>query len=109
MCCTRGHRAYEQLCTISWLPGSAQCLIEQSIAAWEDDGGSQLELVELTGSINQIDWAVQIRRQVDAEFDRVRGALEAIRRKGPMRPGQRRSQIGVLIAILEDKRAEVMR
>lgn len=86
-------------------------IVEHSIAAWEDDGGSQPGIIESAraGTISQIDWAVQIKRQVGAEFDRVRGELEAIARKRPFRPVQRRSQINVLIAIVEDRRAEVMR
>ena len=79
---------------------------EDSIAAWEDEGGSHIRSVEsaMTGSVNQIAWALQIRRQVDAEFDRVRKALESVARNDPNHSPSR-----TIITILEDKRAEVMR
>ena len=60
---------------------------------------------ELTGTINQVDWAEQIKTQVHAEFDRVAKALELAASK---RAGQDRADIQLMIAILEDKRAEVM-
>ena len=47
--------------------------MEETIATWEDDGGSPAR--SLTGTVNQIGWAEQIKIQVDAEFDRVRAAL----------------------------------
>lgn len=53
--------------------------MEEPIAAWEDEGGSPARSVQIamTGTVNQIGWAEQIKIQVDAEFDRVRAALEA--------------------------------
>jgi len=85
--------------------------MERSITVWEDDGGSQPGIAEneMTGTLNQIDWAVRIRRQVNAEFDRVRWALESVARNRRFQPVQSRFQIDGLIAILEDRRAEVMR
>jgi hypothetical protein len=82
--------------------------MEHSIAVWEEEGGLQPGIDEsaMTGTANQIVWALQIRRNVDAEFDRVRNALESVRQK---RPVLRHTQIEALLAILEDKRAEVMR
>ena len=77
--------------------------MEEPIATWEDDGGSPARSV--TGTVNQIGWAEQIKIQVDAEFDRVRAALEA---KASKQSGQRRADTLAMIAILEDKRAEVM-
>ena len=80
--------------------------MEQPIAALEDEGGSP-ESAEsrLTGTVNQIAWAAQIKTQVNAEFDRVRAALESAESK---QSGQRRTDTQAIIAILEDKRAEVM-
>src|SRR5260221_150835 len=80
--------------------------MENSIAVWEDDGGSKEQGPEngLIGTVNQIAWAMQIRRQLDAEFDRVRGALESVARK----PAKNHFEADMLITILEDKRAEVM-
>jgi ABC-type amino acid transport substrate-binding protein len=51
----------------------------------------------MTGTANQIDWATQIRVQVDAEFDRVAAALRSA-------AGDNRA----VIEILESKRADVM-
>src|SRR6267143_4021104 len=81
--------------------------MEEPIAAWEDECGSPARSVQIamTGTVNQIGWAEQIKIQVDAEFDRVRAALEAA---ASNQPGQRRPDTLAMIAILEDKRAEVM-
>jgi len=51
----------------------------------------------MTGTANQIDWATQIRVQVNAEFDRVAAALQSA-------AGDNRA----VIEILESKRADVM-
>jgi hypothetical protein len=58
-----------------------------------------------TGTVNQIEWAERIRTQVNVEFDRVASALEAAARR-QLEPD--RSNTRAMIAILEDKRAEVM-
>ena len=85
-------------------------LIEEALESWEDEGGAARSIPvdakhEMTGTINQVDWAEQIKTQVNAEFDRVAKALELASSK---RAGQDRAEIQVMIAILEDKRAEVM-
>ena len=59
----------------------------------------------MIGTANQIAWAEQIRVQVSAEFDRVRKALESAAEK---QSGKRRADTEAMIAILEEKRAEVM-
>jgi hypothetical protein len=56
----------------------------------------------LTGTVNQIEWAVQIKERVNAEFDRVAKALESAARKQTDRDRADTQ------AILEDKRADVM-
>ena len=85
-------------------------LLEKALEAWEDEGGAARSILvaatqEMTGTINQVDWAEQIRAQVNAEFDRVAKALELAASK---RAEQDRADIQVMIAILEEKRAEVM-
>jgi hypothetical protein len=55
--------------------------------------------------VNQVAWAAQIRANVSAEFDRVAKALES---REPSQTEQHQSETRALIAILEDKRAEVM-
>src|ERR1051325_192648 len=81
--------------------------MKERISVWEGEGGSVSDTSEkaLTGTVNQIEWAKQIRTQVDAEFDRVRTALEAAAAK---QSGQDRMDTQAMIAILEEKRAEVM-
>jgi cell division FtsZ-interacting protein ZapD len=59
----------------------------------------------MIGTINQIAWAVQIKAQVDAEFDRVRKVLESVATKHSPSDG---TDLQAIIQILEDKRAEVM-
>src|SRR5262245_22395612 len=59
----------------------------------------------MIGTVNQIAWAVQIKAQVDAEFDRVRKVLESVATKHSPNDG---TDLQAIIRILEDKRAEVM-
>jgi hypothetical protein len=81
--------------------------MEEPIAAWEDEGGAAARTPEspMTGTVNQIAWAEQIKTKVEAEFDRVRAALEAAATR---QSGQRRTDTQAMITILEEKRAEVM-
>ena len=59
----------------------------------------------MIGTVSQIAWAVQIKSQVDAEFDRVRKVLEhAMKKQSP----RDIADIESIIRILEEKRAEVM-
>ncbi len=60
---------------------------------------------QMIGTVNQIAWAEQIKIQVGTEFDRVRSALNTVAMK---QSGQRRTDTETMIAILEDKRAQVM-
>ena len=81
--------------------------MKERITVWEGEGGSLNETSEktLTGTVNQIEWAKQIRTQVNAEFDRVITALEAAATK---QSGQDRMDTQAIIAIAEEKRTEVM-
>ena len=51
--------------------------MEDALAAWENEGGSSARTEEhrMIGTVNQIAWAVQVKAQVGAEFDRVRKVL----------------------------------
>ncbi len=60
----------------------------------------------MTGTANQVDWAEQIKVRVSAEFDRVARALASAANR---QTKQDRMDTLAVIAILEDKRAEVMR
>jgi hypothetical protein len=60
----------------------------------------------MIGTPNEIAWAIQIKSQVEAEFDRVRKVLEyAAAKESP----ENVTDIQAIIRILEDKRAEVMK
>jgi hypothetical protein len=81
--------------------------MQEGISVWEGEGGSLNETSEkeMTGTANQIEWAKQIKPQVDAEFDRVKAALEAVAAR---QSGQDRMDTQAMIAILQEKRTEVM-
>jgi hypothetical protein len=59
----------------------------------------------LTGTVNQIQWAVQIKARVNAEFDSVAKALLSVTGR---QTDQNRTDTQAIVAILEEKRAEVM-
>ena len=100
-------------------------MMREAIEAWEAEGGGLREITEGTaepsvvvyrrrpvssekrmiGTANQVDWAEQIRSQANAEFDRVAKALKSA---ASNRSAKNRSDIAAMIAILEDKRVEVM-
>lgn len=76
------------------------------ITRWEGEGGSLArEFAELTGSEAQIEWAVRLRRGVEAEFERVAAALRRVAAKQiPLR----RAATYQMLQILEAKRIEVL-
>jgi hypothetical protein len=102
-------------------------LIEDAIATWEGEGGSLCErgfcragpaaldpasrptlapvAETLTGTVNQIQWAVQIKARVNAEFDSVAKALLSVTGR---QTDQNRTDTQAIVASLEEKRAEVM-
>ena len=59
----------------------------------------------MTGSPSQIEWAEQIKPRVGAEFDRVAKALKTVAER---QAESDREDTHAVIAILEEKRAEVM-
>lgn len=59
----------------------------------------------MTGTPSQIEWAEQIKRQVNAEFDRV---ANAFKEAADGQSKQDRLDIDAIIAILQQKRVEVM-
>ena len=59
----------------------------------------------MTGTPSQIEWAELIKPRVNAEFDRVSKALRVAARK---QEEQNRMDTRTVIAILEEKRVEVM-
>ena len=81
--------------------------MDEAVAAWEAEGGAPCRTAQtaMTGTVNQIGWAEQIKIQVNGEFDRVRRVLESAARKPQ---AEDRADIKAIIAILEEKRVEVM-
>ena len=77
--------------------------IELSQPEASDESGSA---PSLSGSANQIEWALRIRKRVNAEFDRVAATFRAV---AAGRDDQVKAEVEAIVAILEDKRAEVMR
>jgi len=66
---------------------------------------TMIKTAALTGTANQIEWAVQIKERVVGEFDRVATAMRSVAAKqGDL---DRMDTLG-LVAILEEKRREVM-
>ncbi|MBK5295139.1 MAG: hypothetical protein JJE04_26115 [Acidobacteriia bacterium] len=59
----------------------------------------------MTGTASQIEWAEQIKPRVNAEFDRVAKAFTAVAGK---QEEAVRTDTQAVIAILEEKRSEVM-
>jgi uncharacterized protein with von Willebrand factor type A (vWA) domain len=102
-----------------------------ALAAWESEGGAhthsgsplitegkaRLSLVPprikptaavekiMSGTLNQIEWAEQIKARVSGEFDRVANAMKAAAGR---QVEQDRTETEAMIAILEEKRAEVL-
>src|ERR1035438_483831 len=59
----------------------------------------------MTGTVAQIEWAGRIKRQVNDEFDRVAACFRSV---ADTQNAGKRSDTEAIIAILEDKRTEVM-
>ena len=80
--------------------------IEEALQAWEGEGGTFRSTERrLIGTVNQVEWALQIQAGVNAEFDRVAQVLKSVASK-QSEPDRRNTQ--AIIAILERKRADVM-
>jgi hypothetical protein len=66
---------------------------------------SRSDSAALTGTANQIEWAEQIKERVGKEFDRVANAMRSV---GAKQGDLDRTDTLELVAILEEKRLEVM-
>jgi hypothetical protein len=66
---------------------------------------STVPAVSWIGTESQIEWAERIKPLVSAEFDRVAETLEAVARRQPVTD---RLETRAVIAILEEKRLEVL-
>lgn len=81
------------------------------IDTWEGEGGAVSpsatpSVTPLSGTEAQVEWAQRIKAQVDAEFDRVAKSFRTVARR---QAAEMHIGTEAVIAILEDKRAEVMR
>jgi len=84
--------------------------LNNDIEAWEGDGGAAHGppgpcATSMTGTASQVEWAQRIKRQVNDEFDRVAASFRLIANR---QKDHQRIDTETIIAILEDKRAEVM-
>jgi hypothetical protein len=84
--------------------------MNRDIAAWEGEGGASpatpsVAPASMSGTASQVEWAGRIKRQVNAEFDRVAASFRSIAVK---QDDAKRADTEAVIAILEDKRAQVM-
>jgi hypothetical protein len=80
--------------------------MEQAMGSGENEGGaSRVPAQPLIGTVNQVEWAARIKASVSADFDRVANALETAAGQQPERD---RMDTRAVIAILEQKRAEVL-
>ena len=79
------------------------------ISVWETEGGASsagaARAPSLSGSPNQVEWAQRLKVEVDAEFDRVAGLFRSI---AATQRDAKRADTEAIIAIVEEKRAEVM-
>jgi hypothetical protein len=85
--------------------------LDKDIEAWEGEGGAApaplgVRSISMSGTANQVKWAERIKRQVNAEFDRVAPSFRSVAGK---QSDAARANTEAIIAILEEKRAEVMR
>jgi cytochrome c biogenesis factor len=93
------------------LEGQMNPCLSHDVEAWESEGGAAppaigSSVVLVNGTPNQVEWAERIRDQVVADFDRVAISFRTV--AGKQAP-DKRAGTEAIIAILEDKRAAVMR
>ena len=85
-------------------------LLARDIETWESEGGAApglpgVSVVSSSGTEAQVEWAERIKGQVNAEFDRVAAAFRLI---ADRQDDAKRTDTEAIIAILEEKRSEVM-
>ncbi len=83
--------------------------MSNQMEAWEGEEGAPVPsdtfAAPLSGTANQVEWAERIRRQVNAEFDRVAASFRSVARK---QSSDKRADTEKILAILEDNRAAAM-
>jgi hypothetical protein len=80
------------------------------LEAWESEGGATLTpdlgRDAMIGTESQVEWSERIKSRGNDEFDRVAAAFRMVANQ---QKDQRRADTKAIIAVLEDKRAKVMR
>jgi hypothetical protein len=84
--------------------------LNSDIEVWEGEGGAAgrprgIGAISMSGTASQVEWALRIKGQVNAEFDRVAASFRSI---GEKQSSSKRSDTAAILAILEDKRVEVL-
>jgi hypothetical protein len=83
--------------------------LNNDVETWEDEGGAAFghagACAPLDGSPAQVEWALRIRCRVNDEFDRVAAAFRSVAAR---QIESKRTDTEAIIAIVEEKRAEVM-
>lgn len=80
----------------------------EAMGAWDDEGGAAATPVvssRIIGTVNQVEWAGRIISRINDEFNRVSRSFRDVACK---QNAAKRADTEAIIAILEDKRAEVM-
>jgi hypothetical protein len=85
--------------------------LDRDVETWESEGGAVpaspgVSTTSMSGTANQVEWAERIKRQVDDEFNRVARAFRSVAGR---QSHARRAETEAILAILEEKRVEVMR
>ncbi len=84
--------------------------MSEQLESWEGEGGAVPAPVlphplRMAGTPSQLEWAERLKRSANLEFDRVAASFRSIAQK---QQDGRREDTEAIIAILEEKRAEVM-
>lgn len=85
--------------------------MKKEINNWENEGGAppspttERRSGPLYGTESQIEWAEGIRIRIDEEFDRMASAFRSVAGR---QSGAKRAETEVILAIIEEKRAEVL-
>lgn len=85
--------------------------MNRELQVWEGEGGAVLappfpHAAQMSGTANQVEWALRIRRNVSSEFDRVADSFRSVAEK---QYDGKRADTEAILAILEEKRREVMK
>jgi mannose-6-phosphate isomerase class I len=103
-------RIKEAICELEADAHKMNTSADNDIEAWESEGGAApapfgVRAISMRGTANQVEWAERIKGQVNEEFDRVARSFRSVAVK---QSDAARADTEAIIAILEEKCAEVM-